>query len=64
MKFKPKATPPLPPLTLDKESDYISLEPDRIHKELIVILESLQKRFVPHSEFHNQLTKAIKLANQ
>jgi hypothetical protein len=49
------------PLTLDKDPDYIS--PDD-KSELVTLLESIQKRFVPNSEFHNQLAKAIKLANQ
>ena len=46
---------------IDKDPDYIA--PDRIRMELVTILESLQKRFVPNSEFHNLLTKAIKLAS-
>ena len=31
--------------------------------EILAILQALQKKFVPHSEMHNQLAKAIKLAN-
>ena len=48
------------PLAIDKDPDYIA--PDRENTELIAILQDLQKRFVPHTDFHNQVTKAIKLA--
>jgi hypothetical protein len=49
------------PLTLDKESrEMAGLPPD--NSELLTILQALQKKFVPHSEMHNQLAKAIKLA--
>jgi hypothetical protein len=52
------------PLVLDKDPDYISPPPMREGSgELVEHLKSMLKHFVPNTEFHNKLIKAIKLAN-